>query len=220
MVFPVIIGLWKFKKLSKPLQLVLFYFIALLFFELIELLFVWVANNHFYLIASFIKKYQISDTSFLGITHILPDFVFVGWAYSFVLNKNISRSVKLISWLMGAVVLFVYFYIDGFNKFGTINPIIDRLYLMIIPLLYFWQLSKEPTNISYWKNPFFLIAIGLFLPNLFSFYMSFFGDKLNETDFPLFVKLSVVRNVFTIIGQIFFALAFYRAGYAKYLINK
>ena len=65
-----------------------------------------------------------------------------------------------------------------------------------------------------------LFGIGLLLSNLSSFFKSFSGDKLNETDFPLFVKLSLVRNIFAVIGQVFFAIAFYRAGYAKFVVNK
>lgn len=219
-ILPILFGFWKWKSLNKPIKLVLYYFLLLLFMEALERFFYWYASNYYEQIKVVLDKFQISDTSFLGITHALPDFIFVGWIFSFVLYKQLGDNIQKISWFLFIFSIVIYFYIDGYNNIGVVNPTIDRLYLIIIPVIYLYYLSKSPPILSLWKNPFFLFALGLLLPNLLSFFLSFFGDKLEKTDFPAFVKFSIVRNIFTVFAQVFFIMVFYHARFAKFLINK
>jgi hypothetical protein len=45
----------------------------------------------------------------------------------------------------------------------------------------------------------------------------FMGEKVYQTDFILFVKISLVRNIITIIRSCVFAYGFWMAKYVRFL---
>jgi hypothetical protein len=206
------------KYLNKPLKLLCFYLISLVAVNIFEQLFIWSATEHYDVFwKPILAVLKIGDTNFLNILSRLTDFVFVGWIFSFAVNISLAEKLKTISSVLFFVIILVYFFVDGYQSYGTINAILNRSYLVAIPVVYFWYIFNSLPVISLWKNPYFLFGLGLFIPNLFGLFLSFAGDKLNETDYVAFVKVSIFRNLLAVLAQFLFALAFMRARYAKYL---
>jgi hypothetical protein len=217
---PIIIMFWKRIYLTKPTKLFLIYLIALILSNMLEQMFIWLANNYTAQLLPYLKQYSISDTNFLNIFNRLPDYIFVGWIFSFAIKDPLGNYLKKISWGLVPLVIFIYFFVDGFTTYGTFNSALSRIYLVVVPVIYFWYLFNSPPHLSLWKNSFFLFGLGLFVPNLVGLFMSFVGDKLYQTDYVSFVKLSLFRNGLTIMAQFLFALAFYYAHFTKFLEKK
>jgi len=214
---PLLLAMWKRKVLIKPIKLMALYLLALIGSNLLEQGFIWSTGKYYYTFwKPILDALQITDTNFLNVIGRLIDYIFVGWVFSFALSEPWASRVKWGSWVLIPLAILIYFFVDGFRAYGTVNAILNRGYLVVVPALYFWHLFNSPPNLTLWQNPFFLFGLGLFVPNLFGFIMSFVGDKLNETDYLTFVKVSIFRNCLTILAQFFFAYAFYQARYAKY----
>ena len=220
MVLPLAMAVIYRKNLTKPLKLVFLYLLILFFYNFSESLFVWLVNTYTNFILPYLKKFNISDTNFIAIIGRLIDYIFVGWIFSYALKAPISQWLKKVSWGLIPLAILVYFFVDGFRTYGTVNAIINRVYLVAVPALYFWHLFRSVPNLSLWRNSFFLFGLGIFIPSLIGLMMSFIGDKLNQTDYVAFVKLSIFRNVLTILAQFVFAFAFYQAKYVKFLLRE
>lgn len=220
LLIPIFVAIVYREQINQPLKVMVAYLLAIICSNLLTLFFIWFVSNYQDISLPYLKKFQITDTNFLGINSILIDYIFVGWIFSFALSEPWASRVKWGSWGLIPLAILVYFFVDGFRAYGTVNAILNRGYLVVVPALYFWYLFNSTPNLSLWQNPFFLFGLGLFVPNLFGFIMSFVGDKLNETDYVAFVKVSIFRNCLTILAQFFFAYAFYQARYAKYLVVK
>lgn len=216
-IIPILLVLFRRKKLNQSLWIFLFYLLATIGVNLLEQGFIWIANNYTSLILPYLKKFQISDVNFLNIFFRLADYIGLGLFFGSILEKNVGSWVKKISYACAAFAIVVYFFIDGYNQYGVVNPLMDRIYVIVLPLLYIKQVHQSEPTINLWKNSYFLISLGVLIPELFSMIMSFTGDKLYETDFILFIKLSLVRNLLTVLAQFAFAYAFYQARYLKFL---
>lgn len=217
---PIVIAIWKKNSFIKPIKLIAIYLLALIGSNLIEQAFIWSSGEHYYIFwKPILDTLQITNTNFLNIIGRLIDYIFVGWIFSFGFKPPLDKQIKQISWGLIPLAILVYFFVDGFRTYGTVNAILNRTYLVAVPVLYFWNLFNSSPHLSLWRNPFFLFGLGLFLPNLVGLMMSFIGDKLNETDYVAFVKISIFRNCLTILAQFLFAYAFYQARYAKYLVK-
>jgi hypothetical protein len=202
------------------MKLLVLYLAILFLAEFIDIGFVWVVNNYTNDVLPYLQKFKISDTNFLAIIHRLPDYVFVGWIFSYAIKDPLGNYLKKISWGLIPIAILIYFFVDGYTTYGTVNAILNRTYLVVVPVIYFWYLFNSPPHLSLWKNSFFLFGLGLFVPNLVGLVMSFVGEKLNQTDYVSFVKISLFRNVLTIMAQFLFALAFYYAHFTKFLEKK
>lgn len=217
---PIIISIIKWQYLNRSMKILGYYLIVVMVSNLLEKTLYWSFNEHYQIYwKSILDSLQITDTNFLNIVGRVIDYVFVGWIFSFVIINPLGDKVKKYSWWVIPIAISIYFWIDGFRNYGTVNAILNRIYLVIIPAFYFWYLFNSPPSLSLWKNSFFIFGLGLFIPNIFGLMMSFTGDKLYETDFVAFVKISIFRNCLTILAQFLFAYAFYQAKYAKYLVK-
>jgi len=217
---PALVLGWYWRSFNQPIRLMGYFLIAIIISNLFNEVLYWSFleyYNSFW--KSILMSLNIGDTHFLNIIGRLIDYIFVGWIFSFTLKEPLSWRLKHISWGLIPVAILVYFFVDGFRTYGTVNAILNRVYLVAVPMLYFWYLFNSPPNLSLWRNSFFLFGLGLSVSNLFGIIMSFVGDKLNETDYVAFVKVSIFRNCLTILAQFVFAYAFYQAKYAKYLLK-
>ena len=217
---PIFVAILYRQQINRPLKLMVMYLLAMICSNLLTLFVIWFVGYYREFSIPYLKKFQITDTNFLGINSILIDYIFVGWIFSYALKAPISQWLKKVSWGLIPVAILVYFFVDGFRTYGTVNAIINRVYLVAVPALYFWHLFRSVPNLSLWRNSFFLFGLGLFVPSLIGLMMSFIGDKLNQTDYVAFVKVSIFRNVLTILAQFVFAFAFYQAKYVKFLLRE
>jgi hypothetical protein len=217
---PLIVAFIHRKQLTKSLKLIVCYLSLLIVCNLLTLLFIWVVNNYTNACLPYLEKFGIGDTNFLAINSRVVDCLFVGWIFSYAIKDPLGNYLKKISWGLIPIAILIYFFVDGYTTFGTVNAILNRTYLVVVPVIYFWYLFNSPPHLSLWKNSFFLFGLGLFVPNLVGLFMSFVGEKLNQTDYVSFVKISLFRNGLTIMAQFLFALAFYYAHFTKFLEKK
>jgi len=211
------IGVLKWTTLNTALKTFWSYLLAVVLYNFIEQGFIWSVTHYTNFWRPFLKEFQIGDTNFLNILSREIDYIILGIYYSKVLHGVYSKLILAISIALFGTALCVYFWVDGFRTFGNVNATINRLFLVIIPTFHLWFLNKSAPVLNLSKNSYFLISVGLLIPNLFGLFLSFVGDKINQTDFILFVQLSLVRNALSAIGLLLFAYAFYQSKYIKYL---
>ena len=108
-------------------------------------------------------------------------------------------------------------FIDGYKGLGVVGPTTDAVFCFLLPAYFLWYNRNTPTVIPLKKIAYFWISLGLIVQNLFGLLFYYTGDKLQHTDFVLYVIGYIIKDCFDIFGLILFALAFYNAKYAKYL---
>jgi hypothetical protein len=216
----IFIVMWQ-RKINKPIKRMGLYLIAMICSNWFGDALYWSFNKYYNVFwKPILTSLEIGDTNFLNIIGRLIDYIFVGWIFSFAIKDPLGNNLKKISWSLIPIAILIYFFVDGFRTYGTVNAILNRTYLVVVPVIYFWYLFNSPPHLSLWRNSFFLFGLGLFVPNLVGLVMSFVGEKLNQTDYVSFVKLSLFRNGLTIMAQFLFALAFYYAHFTKFLEKK
>lgn len=212
----IIVGFIYRKYFNKPINIVFYFLIISLVLNALTELFIWSATAHYY---SFWKpifeKLNIWDSNFFNGFFYLTNIVFIGMFYFKILPKNYW--IKYFAILLAIFQIFNYFFIDGFRNYGVIGVTISDLFIILLPCFYLWDMSSNPPNISVLKNSYFWISMALFLPHLFQIIITFTASDLHKTNFVLFAKTHVVRNIFLIISQILFIIAFTKAKYLKYL---
>jgi hypothetical protein len=213
----ILCGLIRFKALNYSLKIFLTYLFLTFIYNGIEQLFLWSVNAHTEKWLPILNKFKITDTNFLALYGRLIDIAILAPFYIFILEFKRKKM-----WILGAICLFIFciviaIYVDGWRNYGTINSLINRSLLILLPLTYLWKLIKKTQQLSFWKNPYFLISLGILIPNLFSIIMSFIGNKLASTDYVLFIKVSLFRLFVSFFGQLLFIRAFLYAKLAKFL---
>ena len=214
---PVLFGLFRWRYLNASLLIFFWYLIAVLGYNSLEQGFVWSVTNYTKAWQPFLDRFDIADTNFLNIISRLLDYILLGFFYTAILNSSVGTWVIRVSLLIFVSAIFIYFFIDGFRSYGNVNALVNRIYLVTLPVLYLWSLFRSQSMLNLWRNAYFLISIGLLVPNLFGLFLSFVGDKINQTDFILFVQISLIRNAFSAIGLVLFCFAFQNGKYAKYI---
>lgn len=216
---PILIGILRWRYLNTSLRIFFWYLLSVFSYNILEHGFVWSVNEHTKAWEPFLVMFDIEDTNFLNVISRLLDYVFLGWFYSVISEGSFGVWVKRVTILIFVLAAFVYFFVDGFRSYGNVNALLNRVYLVTLTVLYLWSLFRSNTMLNLWRNSYFLISIGLLFPNLFGLFLSFVGDKINQTDFVLFVKISLLRNAFTAIGLLLFCLAFKNARYTKFILT-
>ena len=216
LLIPIVVGIYYWKNLNVSLKIFLYFKLADLVYNFSEIIFIYTVKSF----ASFKKiifSLDIHDTSFLGIFGLFITYYFIGRFYSKLLEKPTSFWIRWSSWFLLLLSIIIYFFIDGYNKQGSVNQTVYRFYIGIVPILYVGQIFQSKVSFNLWKNSYFLISLGLLIPNLLSVIMSIVSDNIHENNFPLFVKLSLIRNGFGFFSEIIFAYAFFNARYVNRL---
>jgi hypothetical protein len=215
---PLCIGLLKRKLLNYELKTFFLYIFLVLLINIIHQLFIYLVNSYTSFFLPYLNKWNVHDTNFLGILAYLNNFGILGWYFSHVMiNYKIANVIKWISLVLFSIAIINYLFIEGFRVFGIFNPTASALFCFIIPLFHFWYLYQEESKVPLNRNPYFWIALGLLIPNIIGLFLHFAGEKIQETDFVLFCKISICRSIVAIAGQILFAIGFYYARYTKYM---
>ncbi len=202
---PFILINWKY--LGEPLKLFGKYLITTLALHVLEQIHIWTVLKYdpYW---EFMKKLDITDTNFLNISYRLASYIFLSFFYFKILNSRTKVSVNTLIVIQCSFVIIIYFFIDGYNKFGTVNSTLNRTFQIVLPLIYLRKISISKLNSNIWENSFVLITIGLLVTNILSLCLSFFSSGLHEANFILYVKTVIFRNVISLIGEVLFANAF------------
>ena len=212
---PTILLNWN--RMSKELKIFAFYLVALLSLHFIENIHIW-AVLKFDPYWEFMKSIDIRDTNFFNIFYRLTSYIFLGFFYEITILKenNHELNFKKKSLILCMIAIFIFFFIDGYSKFGTVNSILSKCFQIILPLISINQMFKYRLNSNIWKNSFFLVNLGILLPTAFTLILSFFSDSLHENHFILFVQSIIARNIISLIGEILFAFAFVYSNNSKF----
>ncbi len=217
MIIPIIAAIIYRKHLNKELKIFLGFCIAALFVNLLESSYIAAVNNY----TSFFEKWLAftdGTTNFFYILYQLKSFIFLGWFYSVLLvGHRYGRWIKILSIFLCLATIVSYIIEKGWRNYGVFGPTADAIFLFVIPLFYLWYLYRINLAVPILKNPYFWISLGLAVPNLIGLFLFFTGDAIYGSDFCLFVRFSIAKNVFLIISQILLFIGFSRARYAKYI---
>ncbi|PHN04143.1 hypothetical protein CRP01_23390 [Flavilitoribacter nigricans DSM 23189 = NBRC 102662] len=218
MAIPVFVAIFYRKYWNKPLRIVFYYCLVTLFVNLFEQGVIWVSANRFHWIKDFIAYFKIQNTFFLLILYYLKNFLLVGWFYSTLFPKNtFQRFIFPLSCILSVVALINHCFIEGYHAPGNLNPVLEGVFLILLPLSYLWYSRSYSLRIPLKKNPYLWISIGILLPELLSLFLDLTGDYIYARDFILYVKLYSASNVLDIIGNLFLSLGFFYGRYALFI---
>ncbi len=218
MLIPITFALYNKKHLNKPLKIFLWYCIASFLVNLIHQAFIWAVNNYQDIFVPLLNKWQIKDTNFMGILAFTTNFAFLGWYFYTVMpHEKTAKGIRWLSSSLFIAAIIDYLFIGDFRDLGVFTPAASAIFCFVLPAIHLWFLYRDDAKVPLSKNPYFWIAMGLFLPHLASFFLYFMGDTIHKEDFSLFVKISIGKISLSMIGQVLLAVGFYYARYSKFL---
>lgn len=217
MVLPIIVAVWQYKFLNKPLKVFLYYRITELLLNLLEQVFIWFAIHDYDKIKGIVEWLGIGDTAFLAITYQLNNFAFLGWFYFLLLPKKYGSWVKRIAIGLFFAVLINYLFIEGHREFGTFNPTATAIFTFGVAFFYLWYIYRAQLALPLTKNPYIWFSLALLIPYLVSFFFFLISDVSHKEDYLLFTIMAIVKDSFLIVGLILMAVGFWRARYARYI---
>lgn len=218
MILPIVIAIWMWKRLNKPLKVFLGYCVVTLLINLLEQMFIWSVDKYTDFWLPILRYWRIENTNFLQILYYLRDFTFLGWFYSILLPLHSEIWVKRIAISLFFATLINYLFIEGYRVYGIFNPAIDAIFSFVLPLFYLWFLYQSFFHIPLYKNPYFWLSFGLIFINLLGLFLYFAGNKMQQTDFVLFAKVVIIKNCLEIIGRIILSIGFWYAPYVQHLL--
>ncbi len=216
-IIPIVFALLKWKLLTRGLKIFLRYIILYVLLNSLDFIYVYLVDNY----TSFFESWLIItgySLFFLLILYQLNNFLTLGHFFSYLLKERAyGKKIWGLSVFLSLLAILAYILEKGWKNYGTIGPSAEAIYLFIVPLFYLWYLSRATHSIPSLKNPYFLISLGLALPNLIGSFLYFTGDFIQAENFCLFARLSITKNCFYILAQFLFVLAFWRAHFTKYI---
>jgi len=216
-VYPLIIAFFFRQYLTNTLKILIIFIVGILLVNMMEQLFIWVSVNHFYLIEDFVKKFNISDTSFLQIAYLLVSVPVLGILYTKLLPPRFTVLITAIWVSLAVAMVFNYLFIEGYQILGFFNRTADGLFCICLSAFHLWYLFKTTFNFPLSKNPYFWISFGILFNYLVALILIIAGDFIRDMDYELFIRLSIAKNGVDILTNIFFAIGFWQANYAAYL---
>lgn len=223
----IIIAVLRLKYLTLSLKFFASYIFITIIITLIILGFVKALEvyNIYMFFLPFLTYFQVQDTSFLNIFYYLNNTLLLGLFYRSLFTKMTpkqSYKILLITIIVSFFEIGVYIFIDGHNKPGRINPVVDSMFCTGLPLFYLWQWYQNESSllIKPYRNPYFLISIGLVLQNLLSFLYFLVFEKLFQTDISTYDLFTSIKSLVQLISIFIFLLAFYHSRYAKLIENR
>jgi hypothetical protein len=216
-IIPILVALWNRKQLNNALKIYLYYSLVHFGLHILEHIHIWAVmkSDPFW---ELMKLLNIKDTTFFNIFYRLAGFYFVGKFYSAILNLPLSKIIYRASLICIVLAVWIFWFIDGYNKFGIVNLFLIRLFLIVMPMIFLNQLYSQASksNRNLWKNSYFLISISLLVSNVLSMLFALVAERIHYTDFVLYAQLSIIRNVISILTDLIVAYAFCKANNVLY----
>lgn len=217
MYITLIVAIFKMRLFNKPLWIFFIYIIVTILANTLEQVFIWAVSTYTDFWLPYLRKFDIGDTNFLGIMSPLKNFLILGWFYRILLEANWGKYIHYLGIFLAIFSIIDYIWITGYNTPGVLVPTISGFFIVLVPMLYLWQLYKRDNRISIYKIPYFWFSIALIVAHLLGLFFYFVSEKMYETDFILFVKFSIARNVVTILRYFVFAYGFWLVKYVRFL---
>lgn len=212
-----IVAVFRIRYFNKPLWVFFAYIVVTILANTLEQVFIWAVSTYTDFWLPYLRKFDIGDTHFLGIISTLKNFLILGWFYKLLLDTNWGKYLQYLSIFLAIFAVIDYIWITGYKAPGVLMPTISGFFVVLAPMLYLWQLYKRNNRFSIYKIPYFWFSIPLIVANLLGLFFYSVGEKIYETNFILFVKISVARNVITILRYFVFAYGFWLAKYVRFL---
>ncbi|MEY4541123.1 MAG: hypothetical protein RLZZ306_2880 [Bacteroidota bacterium] len=212
-----VVAVFRIRYFNKTMWVFFAYIATTIFIYTLEATFIWSVKNYTSFWLPYLKRFEITDTNFLEILSTLKSIILITWFYKILLTEKWRKYVGYAGIIMTLFAIVDYIWITGYKASGTLIITLVGLFLVIIPMLYLWQLYKRDNRISIYKISYFWFSIALVIANLLGLFFYFVSYKIYETDFILYVKLSVARNVITILRYFVFAYGFWLAKYVRFL---
>ena len=205
---PIVIGFFKLNELNKELKLFWAFRILMPLINFLIWLFIWLVDRYYDFFLPFLTRFNIQNTYFLSILSYLTQIYFIGLFYSMLFHSSMIKRITMIYFFCA---ILIYFFIDGYQEYGSVNALLIKIFIIVLSFLYFNKAFITGLNRNFLKNPYVLISLGLLLPNVFQVLFSLFVNDLNKTNFILSIKLKILTNFIDFIGYFLFSLAFLRA---------
>lgn len=218
MIIPVIVALFYKKQWNRPLRVAFIYCLLTFGINLFEQVIIWLINNYTAFFLPYLKRWSIGNTFFLIILYYLKNYLVLGWFYSLIFPiVPFNRYIIWAGRTLALVAIINHCFIEGFRDLGVFNPIINSVFMTVLPLLYLWVSQKHSSRIPLKKNPYFWISLGLLVPKVVVFFQDLAGDYIYGSDFILYVKVQTAVNSLEILGQVLIAIGFVHSRYARFI---
>ena len=214
---PVIMAVLKWKSLDKTIKFFSLFVSLTLILNLIEHSIIYLTTKYYSFCKSYLDYWEIGDTSFFQIFYYLNIFILLTIFYNKLLPTRYSIWIKSASICFIIAIIINYLFIEGYKVFGTFNPFVSVAWAFIVPAIYLWYLFKNALHFPLNKNPYFWFSFGLIFASLMGLFLYLIGGFIHESNYVMFTKISITRTIFNMIAQIFLALGFWFAPYARFI---
>ncbi len=189
-VFPILIGLFFYKKTTNKLKILLLYLVCTLIIDIL-------------LIVIDLKLHDI----FLYFFSIL-DILFFSYLFLRLISPLILKKILIIICI--SIVLFLIFdslYFSELSSYGVSNSI-TKAYLLCISVLFFSQIITKNIDENLLIEPMLYVALGVILYNLVGLFDFFANQVINYS--PIIIwQYYTFWAIITIIMYFLFAYAFF-----------
>ncbi|RYF66281.1 MAG: hypothetical protein EOO39_23310 [Cytophagaceae bacterium] len=215
---PIGIALWNRRHWNRPLRIFFTFLVITFLLNGLEQLVIWGATTYYPFFKPYMDQWQISNVLFLYILFYLRDFLLLGYFYALINYPESSRpSILNLSLAISVFAVINYLFIDGFRGYGVIGPTLDALFCFLLPAYYLWGQRTIPYPVTIGKIPYYWFSLGLILQNLMGLFFYYTADKLQQSDFKLYIIAFLIKNVFDMLGVLLFTYGFYQARYVRFL---
>ncbi|MEZ4992360.1 MAG: hypothetical protein R2824_18190 [Saprospiraceae bacterium] len=217
MIIPIIVAIWQWKYLNKPLKVFLGFIICLIVANLLEQGIIWYVTNYYEKAKPWLEYWDIHDTNFLAILYRLNHFFWLGWFYSLLAPGKYRTWIRGLASFLFVAALINYLFIEGYHGFGKFNPAAAAIFTFGLASFYLWYVYRSQLALPLTKNTYFWLSLALIIPDLASFFLFLVGDFSHEENLAMFITMSIMKNGFMIISWILMAIGFWRARYARFV---
>lgn len=211
-------GLMKWKWFDKILKIYWVYLFLWFLLDFAEPLFVWSVRQYPGYWKPVLVQLDITTTTFLRYPFQVLNFTLLGWfLYRLLAPKPAAQVVKWVSITFLLTTTVNYFFLKGYTMATGYNYTVNAVFCFALPLLSMWFVYSESQRVILSHNPYFWINLGLILPNILSFLLSFIGNILFEENYPLFAQIAISKNIVEIVAQGLTAIGFYYARNARFI---
>ena len=138
MLIPIIVAVFNRKYLNKQLMIILLFSILRLFTSLLLQLIVELIIRYRSYFVPILKKFEITNMSFMAIIAHLGNFALLGWYFSLIIeNKKIKQIIRITSVFLFLAAIINYFFFEGYKQPSVFNNTSSNIFCFILPLVHY-----------------------------------------------------------------------------------
>jgi len=113
------------------------------------------------LVGQYFQKRNINNVIIFNI-YAPVEFLFLAYFFGQVIpNRNIQKKINQLGFVVPLLCLINIFFIQGAHVFNTYTFLLGSLEMILLGIIYFYQLFKSSINVVLLKEPPFWICIGI-----------------------------------------------------------